>query len=189
MRKWLMFALLFGSLCGTIPAQAKEGIDWGEKIMFYLPNRILDALDLFSLNIGAGLKAEARLMATRLADVGAGVDFKSVKLYKDHNRRYGVGFEEGWFWSMIFVGEEDYSLLEASGLVEPYAEARAGVPSVVRRVYNVFDGPRDYWAIGGSLGFLIDANVYIHPVEWADFVLGFFFIDLKNDDLGVDDFR
>ena len=48
---------------------------------------------------------------------------------------------------------------------------------------------RDSWAIGGALGFLVDGDVYIHPMEWIDFALGFFLIDIKNDDLVFDDFR
>ena len=67
--------------------------------------------------------------------------------------------------------------------------SQAGVPDPTTRTYDFFDGPRDYWAIGGALGGLVDGDVYIHPMEWVDFALGFFLIDIKDDDLVFDDFR
>ena len=155
-------------------------------VIVYIPNRIMDLLDIFSLNIGVGPVAEARLMATRYCDVGAGIGM-TAKLYKDFNRQYGLGFEEGWYWSLIFAGEESFSMLDSTSLVKKYAEYRAGIPDFTTRAYDFFDGPRDYWAIGGSLGFLVDADVYVHPLEWVDLVLGCLLIDIKGDDLTLSD--
>ena len=73
--------------------------------------------------------------------------------------------------------------------MKKYREDRLGVPDLRTRTYDFFDGNRDYWAIGGSLGLGIDGNLYIHPVEWVDLALGFFLIDIRNDDLILDDFR
>jgi hypothetical protein len=158
-----------------------------EKIVFYIPNRLLDALDMFSVNLGAGLVAQARLMCTRAIDVGAGWG-TTAKLYKAHNRQYGVGIEEMWYYSLISIGEEHYSMLYNSPWVDNYVEMRAGIPDPTVRTYDFFKGPRDYWAIGGSLGFLIDGDLYIHPLEWLDFALGFLLIDFKQDDLTLDSF-
>lgn len=183
----LMFCLAFS---GVARADMVPGRDtnWGEKLALYIPNRLLDALDLFSVTLGVGPVVEARLMGTRLADIGAGFSATTYKLYKDHNRQYGIGVEEGWYWSFIFVGEEEYALREGSLLVDKYVECRAGVPNPEMRVYNYFEGPRDFWAIGGSLGFIVDAGVYLHPVEWVDFALGFFLVDIREDDLNFDSF-
>ena len=158
-----------------------------EKIVFYVPNRLLDALDMFSVNVGAGLVAQARLMCTRAIDVGAGWG-TTAKIYKAHNRQYGVGIEEMWYYSLICIGEEHYSMITNSPWVDNYVEMRAGVPDPSVRTYDFFKGPRDYWAIGGSLGFLIDGDLYIHPLEWLDFALGFLLIDIKQDDLTLDSF-
>ena len=65
--------------------------NWSEKIALYLPNRILDLLDIFTVTVGVGPVVEARLMGTRLADVGAGYSAGTYKLYKDFNRQYGIG--------------------------------------------------------------------------------------------------
>ncbi|MBO5668130.1 MAG: hypothetical protein J6S43_03295 [Lentisphaeria bacterium] len=190
MKKLLMiltFCLCFSGVnaAGMVP---DRNTNWGEKLALYLPNRLLDALDLFSVTLGVGPVAEVRLMGTRLVDIGAGFSASTYKLYKDHNRQYGIGVEEGWYWSFIVVGEEEYALREGSLLVDKYVECRAGVPTPEMRVYDYFDGPRDFWAIGGSLGFIIDAGVYLHPVEWVDFALGFFLVDIREDDLNFDSF-
>ncbi|MBE6384746.1 MAG: hypothetical protein E7048_03665 [Lentisphaerae bacterium] len=183
------FGLLFSApLKAAEPSAASEFIDsLPEKLVFYIPNRLLDALDSFSVNLGAGLVAQARLMCTRAIDVGAGWG-TTAKLYKSHNRQYGVGIEEMWYYSLISIGEEHYSMLNNSPWVDNYVEMRAGIPDPTVRTYDFFKGPRDYWAIGGSLGFLIDGDLYLHPVEIVDFVLGFLLIDIKQDDLTLDSF-
>lgn len=181
-----LFAAVFAAVCFAVtPAR---GADIGEMLALYIPNRILDAMDMFSVSLGVGPVVQARLMGTRLVDGGAGIGL-ACKAYKAHNRQYGFGIEEGWYWSFIFVGEENYSVINSTSLVDQYAEYRAGVPDPSTRTYDFFDGPRDYWAIGGSLGCLVDGDLYIHPLEWLDFALGFFFIDIKKDDLIFDDFR
>ena len=127
-------------------------------------------------------------MLTRYCDIGAGWSGSTYKAYKNYNRQYGAGVEEGWYWSFIFVGEEEYRVTEGTSLLDKYVECRAGVPSPMTRVYDFVNGPRDIWAIGGSLGLLLDGDLYIHPVELLDFALGFFLIDIKSDDLTFDQF-
>ncbi len=185
----LLFSFPLQGAEGTAPkSSTQEFFDrLPEKIVFYIPNRILDALDMFTLNLGVGAVAEARLMFTRAVDVGAGWG-TTAKLYKAHNRQYGCGIEEMWYYSLICIGEEHYSMISNSPWVDNYVEMRAGVPDPTVRTYDFFSGSRDYWAIGGSLGLLIDGDLYIHPMEWADFALGFFLIDIKQDDLTLDSF-
>lgn len=75
------------------------------------------------------------------------------------------------------------------GWMKKYKEMYSGFPTPAQRTYDWRTGARDYWAIGGSLGCLITGDLYIHPIEWVDFGLGFLFIDIKGDDLVLDDFR
>lgn len=194
MKKAIFAALVAAGMFLASPLQAAEPSAANEfferlpeKLVFYIPNRLLDALDMFSVNVGAGIVAQARLMCTRAIDVGAGWG-TTAKIYKSHNRQYGVGIEEMWYYSLISIGEEHYSMLNNSAWVDNYVEMRAGVPDPTVRTYDFFKGPRDYWAIGGSLGFLIDGDLYIHPLEWLDFALGFLLIDIKQDDLTLDAF-
>lgn len=188
MKKLLLSLFLCLNALVAVRAEDWSNINWGEKLALYLPNRVLDALDMFSVNLGVGAVAEARLMGTRFADVGAGINGKTYKLYKDFNRQYAIGVEDGWYWSCVSLGEEESAVRDGSILLDKYVECRAGVPTPEMRVYNFFNGPRDFWAIGGSLGLGVDGDLYIHPVEWADFALGFFLIDIREDDLTFDSF-
>ncbi|MBE6387574.1 MAG: hypothetical protein J6S24_05110 [Lentisphaeria bacterium] len=192
MKKFLLMLIAVAALAPAAVRGAEEPVitrgELKDKILLYLPNRVMDLLDIFSLNIGVGPVAEARLMATRYCDVGAGIGL-SAKLYKDFNRQYGLGLEEGWYWSFIFVSEEQYALTESLGSVKLYSENRTGVPMPDTNTYDFFDGKRDFLAIGGSLGLLVDGNLYLHPMEWLDLGLGFLLIDIKNDDYIMDDFR
>ena len=165
-----------------------QGATIEERLVFYIPNRLIDALDTFSVALGFGPTVEARLMATRAIDVGLGIGW-TAKAYKIHNRQYGFGLEEGWYWSFICVGAEDFTVYESTPLIERYVETRVGFPEPIQRVYDFFEGPRDYWAFGGSLGLFLDGDLYVHPVDFVDFVLGFFLLDIKDDDLTFDTFR
>ena len=185
MKKFLlMLAIVVSGLWG---AQA-QAATIGEKLLFYIPNRFVDAFDTFSVSLGFGPIIEARLMATRAIDVGAGIGM-DAKAYKLYNRQYGFGLEEGWYWSFICLGEEEFSVFESVGFVSKYTETRAGFPEPTQRVYDFFDGARDYWAFGGALGLGLDGELYVHPVELADFILGFFLIDIKEDDFTLEDFQ
>ena len=182
-----IFLALAVAAVGLFAPQA-QGATIEERIVFYIPNRIIDALDFVSVALGVGPVVEARLMATRAIDVGLGIGW-TAKGYKIHNRQYGFGLEEGWYWSFICVGAEDFTVYESTPLVERYVETRVGFPEPIQRVYDFFGGPRDYWAFGGSLGLFLDGDLYVHPVELVDFVLGFFLLDIKDDDLTFDTFR
>ena len=108
--KKLFFAVTI--VCMTMfaaPAQLQAGVGdvLVERLALYIPNLLLDALDSFTVNLGFGPVVEARLMATRAVDVGAGIGL-SAKVFKAHNRQYGCGIEEGWYWSLIFAGEESF---------------------------------------------------------------------------------
>ena len=84
--------------------------------------------------------------------------------------------------------QEDIERLETSRLVQSYWESFMGVPLPDQKIYAFNEGARDYWQIGGALGCLVCGELYINPVEWADFVLGFFFLDIKDDDLTFESF-
>lgn len=189
---FLTISLVAAFTFGAFPLQAASGepreFDITEALALYLPNRILDALDLFTVNLGVGPVLEARLMATRAVDVGGGIGM-SYKAYKTHHRQYGLGQEQGWYWSMICVGEEDFGVVDGTPLIDKYSELRTGVPSPTMRVYDFYDGARDYWQIGGTLGGLVTGDLYTHPLEWLDLAAGVFLLDPSGDDLRFDDFR
>ena len=79
--------------------------------------------------------------------------------------------------------------VRTSRLVKGYWESFIGLPTPEQEIYKYHDGARDYWQIGGGGGLLVTADVYVHPIEWVDFALGFLFLDIKDDDFTFEDFQ
>ena len=186
MKKFLFVLMIAVSAFSFAPAA--QGNETIEKLVLYLPNRVVDMFDLFSVSLGFGPKAQIELMATRM--VGAGVSVgMSANLYKDCNRQYGWGLQNGWHWQLPGFMQEDIERLKTNRLVQSYWESFIGTPLPSQRVYDYYRGARDYWPIGGALGLLVCGEVYINPIEWADFALGFFFLDIKDDDFTFENFQ
>lgn len=186
MKKFAFLTVFAFCMCFSINAKADS---IGEKLLLYVPNRVCDLFDIFSLNIGVGTTVRAELMATELAKVGAGYDFGSIRVCKDWNRQYGFALQKGWYWSLICAGEGNERRWNTWGLTEEYHERKAGVPTPDMPVYDYYLGQRDFWRIGGALGLFIEAEFYLNPVEWADLATGFILIDLRQDDIEMSDFR
>ncbi len=157
------------------------------KVALWPANRVLDALDIFSISLGMGMAVRGELMFTELCKVGGGAD-TMAGLVKDYDRQYGIGVRNGWYWSFVTVQQEKLARLGSLGSVKSYDISYIGVPDVTDPVYDFYTGSRDYWRIGGALGLLVEGELYLHPVDIADFVTGIFFIDLRGDDITYDDF-
>ena len=96
MKKILLSVMLAGMMICGVSASDDTGVNWGEKIALYIPNRIVDAFDCFSVNVGVGPTICANLMATRFINVGGSWGDVTYTLYKDYNRQYGGGIQQGW---------------------------------------------------------------------------------------------
>lgn len=159
-----------------------------DKLAFYLPNRILDALDMFSVELGFGPTARCELMATEWVKGGGGVG-ATARVVKSYNRQYGFCLQNGWYWQFVTVGATEIDRVDGTRWVQDFRESYVGVPSPEDRIFNMYTGARDFWRIGGALGLGVEAEVYLDPVDIADFVTGWFFIDLKGDDISSENFR
>lgn len=179
----LLVALSVFSMAST--ARANETV---EKLVLYVPNRVVDLFDLFSVNIGFGPKAQLELMCTRFIGGGFSVG-TSAMLYKDCNRQYGWGLQNGWHWQVPGFMQEDIERLKTNRLVLSYWESFLGTPSPDQQIYAFQRGARDYWQIGGGGGLLVTGEVFVNPIEWIDFALGFLFIDIKDDDFTFENFQ
>lgn len=191
MMKKLFIALSVAVCCVSLTPQQLQADDTREtieKITLYLPNRILDLLDIFSVNIGVGPVVRAEMMGTRIASGGVSCGMAAM-LFKDCNRQYGWGLQNGWNYEFPGFMQEDTERTGCSRLVKDYWEVYVGPQDPTRNIYEYFRGPRDYWQIGGALGCLVVGEVYINPIEWADLGLGFLMIDIKEDDLTFESFQ
>ena len=162
---------------------------WIDKVTLYFPNRILDILDVFSLNIGVGLTAHASLRATHEVEIGGGVA-ATAQMIKDHNRQYGFARRDGAYSELGPLVSTNMERRPAYLLVKEYYWDKDGLITQNEEHFLPKEGVADFWEIGGSLGLgVVEADVSIHPVEILDAVLGFFFIDITDDDLTFENFR
>ncbi|MCP3965494.1 MAG: hypothetical protein GY750_12425 [Lentisphaerae bacterium] len=159
-----------------------------DKIFLYIPNRIIDAFDMFTLNVGVGPVARLEFKATHACQFGAGIG-ATAKLIKDYNRQYGAGLQNGWNMAFLCMGAEDTERTNTTRLVKEYWEHYDGFCSPEQRIYDIYEGARDYWEVGGAVGLGLEVEFYLHPIDIADFVTGIFFIDLKGDDLTFESFE
>jgi len=181
MRKFLVTMALAVTAC--VGSQA--GVT--DSLLLYIPNRIIDAFDTFSINLGFGPTVKAELRGTRAWDFGGGVGAAAMA-FKDYNRQYGGGLENGWNWAFGCIGAEDMERTHTNRWVQEYWHQFSGYASPDDNIYDFHEGARDYWELSADLALLVSGHVALHPVEFADLFAGFILIDLKGDDLTGDSF-
>ncbi|MDD3704399.1 MAG: hypothetical protein GX280_07965 [Lentisphaerae bacterium] len=162
---------------------------WLEKVALYVPNRVIDLLDSFTLNLGAGPTLRGELRATHAVQIGGGFGY-TAKLVKDINRQYGAALQEGWSWYVPGISSENIERRNQTRWVRNFYRETYGFPYPADEYYNYHEGACDYWEFGGTLGaLLIEADVSVHPIEMVDALLGFILIDIKGDDLTFESFQ
>ena len=188
--KHRLAAILIGigmlfSASASVHAQSQ----WVDKVTLYFPNRVLDLLDVFSLYIGVGLTAHASLRATHELEIGGGVA-TTAQMVKDYNRQYGFASRNGYYSGAGPFVSTNMERRPAVLLAKEYWWDKDGLVTPSDEIFLPKEGAIDFWEIGGSLGLgVIEADVSVHPVEILDAVLGFFFIDISDDDLTFENFR
>jgi len=171
-----------GSSAGPAPAPQSPL----HPFVYYIPNRIVDVFDVFSL--GVALPSIPQLFpstvhvnahVTRAIQVGAGTT---------HGTFLGKGYHRRFAWGLYHDELSAGPLTVAHLRFEPAASGPQD--GTVDRVGMLFPedppfamGYMDYWALGAHVGLLpVALSVDIHPVEVADALLGFFLIDICRDD-------
>ena len=153
-------------------------------ISCYLPNRLMDALDMFSIELKSGLLIGAGFQITKGFGLGGHIGY-SGGLYKANNRQYGIAFENGYLGQVGFVSAEDICIFNPIGNVKDYWQHGNNFPDVNDKIYDRFTGARDFWAVEVYAYCLVVAKVAIHPIEIADFFRGL----ICDDELKKDDFK
>jgi hypothetical protein len=160
--------------------------DAGDTILLYIPNRIVDFADMFSVTLGFGPVIGLKAHVTQYCAIGGEAGFTS-QIVKGINRQYGFARDNGWDASFLMISAENREVDDAIGSVKNYYYYSTGVPVMTKVPYDFHNGAKDFWSIGGKLSALVQVRGEIHPVEVADFILGLFFIDIKGDDFTSDD--
>lgn len=131
------------------------------KVAFYIPNRLLDIFDIVRcrVRIGPGVAADVR--ATKVASAFVGT---YATVYA------GLPGPRNRPMPKLPIGFESRSGIQAS-VADVTADGGVG-PDY---------GPTEIGA--GAQILLVGADVGVEPLEILDLLAGFFFLDLRNDDL------
>jgi|GEM_PF-1618444 hypothetical protein len=156
---------------------AMNGI--GGKLLMYIPNRIVDFLDIFSIELKSGAAIGAEFSITRA--FGLGGEFGAYgSAVKGYNRQYGFALSEGVEAQAVSASYINLQRPVVYGNVERFWVQGSNFPCPSNRLYR--EKIRDYWAIELGAICLAGAKVSIHPVSLADFFTGLILLDLENDD-------
>jgi hypothetical protein len=123
------------------------------KILWYIPNRVIDLVDIFKLDVGVGSSAGIVLRASRYGQMGG-------RFVDPGSYRVGV---RGRKVPFFVERESEY------GFCSNFSQTSA------RNITPIELG------VGVDLG--VGAYAGVSFDEFADFLLGFFLVDFKDDDL------
>ncbi|HPD14434.1 MAG TPA: hypothetical protein PLE19_05760 [Planctomycetota bacterium] len=176
------------ALQATGQAAPADGASGYHAIAFYLPNRLVDVLDVVSFGIGLPwpphlfpASAHVNAHVTRAFQLGAG-HTHGVFIGKDYRRRFTWMFEHNEF----SVGP-----LTVAGLTYRHTGAEGEAAASLERAGMLLPGDEpfaqglmDYWAVGANVGLLVAAaKVEVHLGELLDALAGFLLFDPAGDDL------
>lgn len=154
----------------------------GTRLMWYLPDRILDIFDIVSFDVHFGLGVYVDAHVTRIVQLNVGA--RTVAGVGWHNHRsLGILNQADATFGFLALGSRAYSTTQVgtSG-IQTGAWGLAGVHKPSEDMYQDFV---DYWAVGGSATAAIaGASADVHPLQIYDMLVGWFLFDPLNDDFG-----
>lgn len=142
------------------PPAAPPPPSLGHRLLFYLPNRLCDGLDIVRFRLRAGPGLALHLRATRWGVFYAG-GYRAVFAGLPGPRLKPR-------WPLPFGREEE------KGLALLAVDATDTLPHEPIYADSEIAGGLHLAVVGAELG--------LDPVELADFLLGFFLIDIRRDD-------
>ena len=172
-------------VAGQLPLQTRSttsSVSPIYKVVFYIPNRIVDLIDIVSF--GIGIPSVPYLFPSSI----------HANAHVSRGFQAGVGTTHGLFlgksWSRDFAWALNHTEFSVGPLTVTELKHTAQTSAEVEKVGILVpsDAPfaerrMDYWAVGAHAGLLpVAASVDVHPVELLDAVLGFLFIDILDDD-------
>lgn len=181
---FLMAALLVSprSLQG---ADDHRGLSWiARKLIIYLPNRALDALDAFGVNVSLGYGLHGNAHATRFAQLGAGSN-SNVHRFGNLGREVGTVEEDRREMLCGPVGSQQLKHRAGYGTWQDLEiDIRGGIMNVMPDEREMWRSKRDRSGVGAMLHLLVvGAQLEFRPREACDFFLGCIGIDFMKDDM------
>lgn len=176
-----VFAVNFNAGAADVD-QSEDGFTFAKaagKVLWYIPNCLLDLVDCFSVEAGAGdIGVDVNL--TRYASFGAGIG-NSYNVGWSHHRQIGFFNDNAYNANLVALSVFDKTRKNILGTHESYScfnHTRADIINYPDTLKH-----EDPWAIGAKIAFYLGVKVEFHPLELVDFVTGLFFYDLQDDDV------
>ena len=187
---FLLAAVLFCFTAFPASAQNKVEADGNtvitsrmvaDTILMYIPNRIMDLLDIFSIKLGTGATAKLRVRTTHAIGFGYGIG-PSGMVEWGYGRRYGAALET--FNEIFFLADGYYDLKReySHGNLTDFWYEKQGMQFPGDPLFTQHKAC-DYWALELEAAALVGLKVAFHPLELADFICGIFCYDgISRDD-------
>lgn len=147
-------------------------------VLWYIPNRLSDLMDVFTLELGAG-EIGLDLQLTRYLTFGAGIG-QSYMLGWSINNQFGIYQQKGWYFDCFRYRASSIRREPFSGKYEKiYTSGKSGLVDVPAMFAGNVEDP---FALGVKVCCYLNLKLQVHPLELADFVGGLLFIDCPHDD-------
>ncbi len=168
-------------------AKMPDYVPMQQRILWYIPNRLLDCLDVGKLSIGVGPGIGVEVYVTKAIWVSY-LNYRSWRLGFD-GRTLGV-YEDGQYnrwrindWHLAeWYGKNaaacripKFALKNFLPHEAPIVEGKAAVKEIEK---NLFD-------VGATVHFLIGADALVRPYEVYDAIVGLWADDPAQDDFGL----
>jgi hypothetical protein len=177
---------------GPVMDERRPGL--ARRAAMFVPDRFLDMLDMVSVGLGVGYGFDVNRHLTyymHVPTLGAYRSFNFFNWYPNRNLCWSINQEREAgiltvyrYNSRFDGGGTGWDNGEPGSGIKTYAEKYS--VDVLDPIYQ--DGYRDVWALGVAYGPVILSpriEFDIHPVEVADFAVGFLtlgLVDIRDDD-------
>jgi hypothetical protein len=171
------------SALGVNLCRRRPGGSTALRICTYPVNRVLDLLDVISFHVGleGGVYVDAHATRAVSTELGAGGGMHLLGWWPRRELGLGAGHVAGVAVGPFEAQGEGFTRLGTRGArTRSFSVVDMNTP--LDYPYQVY---RDYWGIGVRLiAVLVGVEVEIHPVELADGITGFLYLDFLRDDIG-----
>ncbi len=120
------------------------GMMIADKVIMYIPNRIVELFDIFSLELGSGATAKLGVRLTHAFGIGAGIG-PSGKVVKGFNRTYGFALDDGWQAYFLAIGKGDLTREYTVGNLPDFWYIYSGMQTPGESIFA--NKVKDYWAL------------------------------------------
>ena len=153
----------------------------GRYLLFYIPNRLVDATDIITLDMSIGGDFAMEFQVTRYFQIGGSYG-ENYFMAKAYSRQFGCGHKNVNHFGFGFMEKNVTFVDETTGSMKEYV---IDFPEFLTADYHLDafrDKDVDFWSVGGRVGWVLGIGFGIHPLEIADFITGICWFDLSDDD-------